>query len=70
VKRNIEVEFQLTADELAKAFWDLDGDQQAMFFNALGHYPKLIFQLQFVSESEYLRSEGRGAMANIGEYSK
>lgn len=71
LKRQVDIEIPLTATELAKLFWEMNNEEQAEFFNYLGNLPspKLPMQLQWVTDSPNLKSEGRHAMAMIGEYS-
>lgn len=64
-----EVTTYLGGIEIADLFWDLDEDEQAKFFNCIGAKPKLMFQLQFVTDSKELSVVGRNAMAFIGDYS-
>ena len=65
---------KLSAYTIAEAFCELDGDEMAMFFNAVEHRCRLwrasmSMQLQYVTDSEKLTHEGRSFMAKIGEYS-
>ena len=41
------VDVELTPEEIARAFWDLDPDGQAEFFNRLSEYPKTTFPCSF-----------------------
>jgi len=68
--KTIQVEVSLTGKETAEAFWHLDNDEQAKFFNYLGSISqvKLPFQMQFISDSKELNEFGRAAMEIIGNY--
>jgi hypothetical protein len=74
MKREIEIDIDLSPEELAIELAKMDGDQQARFFNALAiqdvdwqfSWP---MQLQLVTDSSELRSIGRDMMSMIGEYS-
>jgi hypothetical protein len=57
-----------SAEEIAEVFWHMDSEEQACFFNFLGAKSELVFQLQAVSDSPELKSDGRLAMQRIGEY--
>lgn len=63
------IEIKVDAPTLAKAFWDLDEDEQAIFFNALGAFKERFpFQMQHVAYSVYLQDDGRAVMQTIGDY--
>ena len=66
------IDIPLNPTQVAEAFWELDADQQAAFFNSLGLTAgsKLPFQLQYVTESRILTGLGRNAMQLIGDYAK
>ncbi len=72
LKVNIKSEVELFPGDIASAFWQLDGDEQAGFFNNLAALAgsKLIYQLQFVTDSRCLNAFGREAMAQIGNYAE
>lgn len=65
----------LTPEELASEFCEMDCDNQAKFFNLIydlsqeWHYP-LSSQLHSISTSLKLKSDGRWVMEQIGIYSK
>ena len=67
---NTEVEISISGKEIADLFWQLDADEQCEFFNRLGSFTKLPFQLQGVTDCKDLKHEGRLAMNRIGEYSE
>ena len=60
---------EITGSDVADLFWDLSEVGQALFFNHLSHFKEMSFQLQEVSQSEFLTQPGRQMMAKIGEYS-
>lgn len=69
------IKIDLDPDEIAYAFFKMDSDEQAIFFNGVQALYgttgiKLLMQMQFVSDSTYLREEGRRAMQVIGDYSE
>jgi hypothetical protein len=63
----------LSPEMVAKEFWNMDGNEQVEFFNALGNIVpihKLPFQLQFVTDSPKLTNKAREIMNTIGQYSE
>lgn len=70
IKVNIKTEVELFPADIAAAFWQLNGDEQAGFFNNLAALAgsKLPFQMQFVTDSRCLNAFGRAAMDTIGNY--
>ena len=64
------VAIELGGREIADLFWNLCEREQAEFFNQLGTFKPLPFQLQSVTDSEELANDGRHAMARIGEYAE
>lgn len=70
-----EFHIQLTPEELASEFCELDCDQQARFFNFIASITSkwknpLCFQLHNIMLSEDLTLEGRWVMEQIGIYSR
>jgi hypothetical protein len=61
---NQQVEIKLSGDEL-----DDELRFTSRFFNRLGIYDSLPFQLQYITDSLNLKDVGRHVMARIGEYS-
>lgn len=59
-----------TVDELLECFWSLSCHDMATFFNDLNLKPELPFQLQYVTDSPNLNSNGRSAMRMIGQYAE
>ena len=69
--RKVDVEIELSAQELAHAWWGLSSDEQVVFFNMLGSISsELPMQLEHVSQSSDLLGVGRDAMRLIGEYAE
>jgi hypothetical protein len=64
-----DVEIEIEGETLADLFWQMGSDEQARFFNKLGSFDRLVFQLQSVSD-ENLSQNARYAMARIGEYAE
>jgi hypothetical protein len=63
-----DVVIDLTGDQVAALFWDLDATDQARFFNWLDDCERLPFQLQAVTNSSRLQPAGRSVMRTIGDY--
>ncbi len=72
IKVNVSGEVDLFPADLASAFWQLDSDEQAGFFNNLAAVAgsELPFQMQFVTDSRCLNAFGRIAMDTIGNFSQ
>lgn len=70
LERRVYLKMRLDWSEVVKAFWALNSDGMAYFFNELALLPNLPFQLQYVTDSEVLNRGGRGAMAMIGNYAE
>ena len=71
--RNQEISVVLTSEELAEEFCRMDGDEQAAFFSFVGSISarwknNIVFQLQAVTDSQYLTIDGRRIMELLGEY--
>lgn len=62
---------EITPEILAKLFWNMDGSDQAKFYNHLDEIAEFKFpvQLQCITEDEGLTLSGRRCMQMIGEYS-
>ena len=67
VSHNVEIE--IDGETLADLFWQMGSDEQASFFNKLGSFDMLVFQLQSVAD-EPLSQNARYAMSRIGEYAE
>ncbi len=69
-KKTVDVDVFFTGPDVAELFWQLDGDEQAQFFNAVAGLSgsRLPFQLQFVTDSTHLNVFGRSVMDTIGNY--
>jgi hypothetical protein len=70
LKVEISQEVEVYPEEVAKLFWELNSEDQAVFFNWLGAQSRLVFQLAYVGAQPGLGFKGRDAMRMIGEYSK
>lgn len=75
IKRRIDVELDLTPDELAAVFCGMDGEQQAGFFNAIAKYSDLWpapfpFQVQAIVDSLTYTEDARRIMRVLGEYAE
>jgi hypothetical protein len=75
IKRNINAEIELTPNELAFEFCEMNADEQADFFNLIALLSAswdapFCFQSQSITDSKKLTTEGRAIMASIGEYSE
>lgn len=70
ITRMVRVEVDATPEELADQFWELGGDEQARFFDALANKSsgRLPMQLQAVADSPELTTAARLCMQSIGEY--
>ncbi len=72
--KEISVNIELNPMDLAVEFCEMNEDEQAEFFNLIAKLSKewdvpFIFQLQYITDSDVLNSDGRKVMASIGEYS-
>jgi len=71
-----EISYEVSAEQIAKLFCQLDGEEMADFFNTIHKIVKeewqapFCFQLQFVSDSPVLTPEGKAIMCEIGDYGK
>lgn len=75
IQRNVRVGIEVTPDELAVEFANMDDSQQATFFNVLAILVStwdrpFCFQLQSVTDNPALTEEGRSIMKQIGEYAE
>lgn len=73
IPRKIDVDIELSPEDLADCFCDLCDEEQAIFFNrifdAVTAWGKpFCFQLQAVIDSPALTSGGKAIMRTIGEY--
>jgi hypothetical protein len=70
MKRIFEVEFNLTYEEIANEFWNMDSEDQAKFFNHIGKNRKfdVAMQLEYIRQEEVLNTDGRELMKAIGDY--
>jgi hypothetical protein len=70
MKRKIEIDLNLNYEELSEGFWNLDSEEQAMFFNHLAKNKKfdIAMQLEYIRQEEVLNSDARELMKTIGDY--
>ncbi len=73
--RKVEVHITPTAKEMAEAWCNMDGDQQAEFFSVIHDISSawkkpFCFQLEYIATSPFLNNGGRDIMDQIGRYSK
>lgn len=74
IKKSIEADINISVDEVADMFCNMDGEQQAAFFNRIGENVKtwsahFVFQLQSIVDTETLTIDGKQIMYEIGQYS-
>lgn len=58
----------ITPQIVAEIFWNMDSNEQAIFFDCLYSHESLSMQLQYVATSENLSYGARSVMRKIGEY--
>lgn len=73
IPRKIDVDIELSPEDLADCFCNLHDDEQAMFFNHIAELVKtwgnpFCFQLQCIINNKALTSDGQDIMCQIGEY--
>jgi len=73
LKKNVDIAVEITPEEVAKLFCDMNSREQAVFFNSV--YDQTLkwdrpfcFQLQSIIEEDVLRISGKNIMSQIGEY--
>lgn len=67
----LNIDYTPSPEELAVEFCELGEDEQARFFNQVAKTLKessLSMQLEFISQSKLLTSDGRWVMQQIGSY--
>jgi len=74
IERTKTFSVEISVEEIAMAFCEMDADEQACFFNLIseissGWEKPFCFQLQKISDSKFLTTAGRNIMERIGEYS-
>jgi len=76
IERKVTVECEIDELDVAEAFCNLDGDQQARFFNVVARLvheewkEPFAMKLEYMTQSKYLSREGRNIMRDIGDYHK
>lgn len=73
IPRKIDVDVEMSAEDIADCFCDLHNDEQAFFFNRIAKVvatwgTSFCFQLQGVVDSNMLTNDGKEIMRQIGEY--
>ena len=73
--KQIEVKIDLTPEDLADIWCDLDSEQQAKFFNQVANISSqwdrdFPWQMQHITDESCLTAAGRDIMKTIGEYSE
>lgn len=73
IERNVTININLTPEELAFEFCDMDDSGQATFFNELHRITQqwknpLCFQLQHLTDNPLLTDGARNVMKQIGDY--
>lgn len=70
IKRTSEVIIEVSPEEMATIFWNMNEVEQATFFDELAEVTgsMLPFQLQAVADSPALTSRGKAIMQLIGDY--
>ena len=69
----VPVEYDVSAEQVAKLFCAMEGEEQAEFFNAVAEEVDswsnaFCFQLQAILDSHRLNAGGIAIMQEIGEY--
>ena len=76
LSKSVNVDFELTTEDIADAFSNSDSLHQAKFFNRIAENIKdweckdFRFQAQFISDEDILTDEARELMKVIGRYHK
>ena len=75
ILRKIDVDIELSPEDIADCFCDLHNDEQALFFNHIADVvavwdSNFCFQLQSIINSKALTNSGKAVMHTIGEYGK
>ena len=73
LQKTIDLSIEISPEQVASFFSTMDSEDQAIFFSEVARISGLwkndiIFQLQYVTDSENLTDEGRELMVKIGEY--
>lgn len=74
MKIAVEVDYEVSPEELAVAFCQMTSDEQAEFFNTIarearGWNAPFAYQLQAITDEDTLSCEARYIMHQIGQYS-
>lgn len=70
IKRQTEVAFELTVEEIASAILNMGDDEQTELLNSLakGSEGWLPFQLQAIADNKDLTSDARYLLEQLGNY--
>lgn len=73
ILRNIDVDIDMSPENIADYFCDLSSSEQAIFFNRIAEVTakwgtSFCFQLEYIVSSNLLTREGKEIMRQIGEY--
>ena len=69
------LQIELSAEDVARAFCEMDSDEMTAFFNivAIGITTwtgPFCMQMQYITDNEQLTAEARSIMRQIGDYSE
>jgi hypothetical protein len=75
MKRSFDIEITPTPEELAEAFENMSGTEQAAFFSRIGSLVgkwsvPFAMQAQYITDSDALTDQGRAIMRTLGEYAE
>ena len=73
IPRKVDIDIELSPEDLADCFCDLHSDEQAFFFNRIAEVVEtwansFTFQLQCMIDNNVLTIDGKEIMRQIGEY--
>ena len=73
IRQIVAVDVEITPEEMAFEFANMDDDEQVRFLNELAHIAgkweqPLPVQLQYITDNDALTVEARRLMQSVGEY--
>ena len=73
ISRKIDIDVEMSPEDIADCFCELHDDGQALFFNRIAEVVAtwgnpFCFQLQSIADNKVLTGDGRKIMRQIGEY--
>lgn len=73
IPRKVDIDIEMSPEDIADCFCDLHDDEQALFFNRIAEVVAtwcnpFCFQLQYIINKKILTRDGREIMRQIGEY--